>query len=134
MGMLPVMPVLEPVRLTLAPDAAAVRHARAFICQQCRRLGLDEDTCDSAMLLLSETVTNAFIHGRSEARITVTARGPAGRPRLHVEVGDDNSRHPQRVDQDDDALDGRGLTILDTLSVRWGVRDEALGKTVWFEL
>lgn len=38
------------------------------------------------------------------------------------------------VEQDPDALDGRGLTIVDLLSSRWGVRDDRYGKTVWFEL
>lgn len=128
------MTLSEPARLTLAPDRAAVRQARAFVNDRCREAGLDDDLCDSAMLLVSETVTNAFIHGRSEARLTVTATGPHSRPGLRVEVGDDNSRHPHPVAQDDDALDGRGLAILEMLSARWGVRDEAYGKTVWFEL
>jgi len=75
-------------------------------------------------------VTNAFTHGRSEARLSVTI----GLERICVEVGDDNSRHPRRAAQDPDALDGRGLTILDMLAAGWGVRDDAYGKIVWFEI
>ena len=92
--------------------------------------GTDQVTCDAAVLLTSETVTNAFVHGRSEARLDVAA-GPES---VHVEVGDDNSRHPTGQPRDEDALDGRGLEIVRMLAARWGVRDEPFGKVVWFEV
>jgi hypothetical protein len=53
---------------------------------------------------------------------------------LRVEVSDDNSRHPELRLTDDRTLDGRGMHIVALLAVRWGVTDERLGKTVWFEL
>ncbi len=34
-------------------------------------LGVDEGVCDSAVLLTSETVANALIHGRIGARLQV---------------------------------------------------------------
>ena len=70
------------------------------------------------VLLTSETVTNAFIHGRSEARLRLVIRPDA----VRIEVGDDNSRHPQRIERQDDALDGRGLDILDLLATAVGGR------------
>ena len=119
-----------PCSLVLLPDVAGVRSARAFVHEQCRHLGMDSERCDSAALMVSELVTNAFLHGRSEARIVVVASGAL----LRVEVADDDSRHPALVSQDDAALDGRGLVIVEALSTSWGVRDEMLGKTVWFEV
>jgi anti-sigma regulatory factor (Ser/Thr protein kinase) len=116
--------------LVLAPDAAAVRQARAFVRTACREGGTPQDEIDTVVLLTSEAVTNAFTHGRSEARIAVEA-GPEV---VHVEVADDNSRHPQRQEADADALDGRGVAILSTLASRWGVRDDPYGKTVWFDV
>jgi anti-sigma regulatory factor (Ser/Thr protein kinase) len=116
--------------LVLPPDLAAVSSARRFVKRHCQAIGFDEDACDTAVLLTSETVTNAFTHGRSEAKIRVNAV-PG---RLLVEVADENSRHPHRANQDDDALDGRGLAIVELLATRWGVVDEAYGKTVWFEV
>jgi anti-sigma regulatory factor (Ser/Thr protein kinase) len=116
--------------LVLPQDLAAVSSARRFVQRHCQAIGFDAETCDTAVLLTSETVTNAFIHGRSEARIRVNAV-PG---RLLVEVADENSRHPQPAGQDDDALDGRGLAIVELLADRWGVVDEAYGKTVWFEV
>ncbi|HEX7354345.1 MAG TPA: ATP-binding protein [Mycobacteriales bacterium] len=115
---------------TVPGDARAVRHARRFTRRVCGQAGIGGDLCDSAVLLTSEVVTNAVIHGRSEARLRVIV--DAGHVR--VEVGDDNSRHPVVQPADDDALDGRGLHLLAVLASAWGVRDDAIGKTVWFEI
>ncbi len=118
------------VLLTLAPNAAAVRVARQFVETACATARTCEAVRDTAVLLASEVVTNAFTHGRSEARLAVTAVPDF----VRVEVADDNSRHPRPVEQDADALDGRGMSIVELLSARWGVRDDLYGKTVWFEL
>jgi anti-sigma regulatory factor (Ser/Thr protein kinase) len=116
--------------LVVDPDVADVSDARQFVREHCHALGFDADACDTAVLLTSETVTNAVTHGRSEARIRVTATPGL----MLVEVADGNSRHPQRQPQDPDALDGRGMSIIDLLAARWGVRDDPYGKTVWFEV
>jgi anti-sigma regulatory factor (Ser/Thr protein kinase) len=116
--------------LTLDPQPSAVRKARAFVAKYCEAHGYPSDVCETAVLLTSEAVTNAFTHGRSEARIAVAQVGDG----LRIEVGDDNSRHPERASADVDALNGRGMTILELLATRWGIRDEAYGKTVWFEV
>lgn len=116
--------------LVLAQDLAEVRRARAFVRAHCATLGFDDDTCEAAALLTSEAVTNAFIHGRSEARVHITSTAST----LRVEVADDNSRHPQRLEPDSDALDGRGMAIVAALASKWGVRDDPYGKTVWFEV
>jgi hypothetical protein len=118
------------VSMVLPLDVSGVRRARAFVRQHCQAAGVDDDVCDTMVLLTSETVTNAFIHGRSEARLRLLIRPDA----VRIEVGDDNSRHPQRIERQDDALDGRGLDILDLLATRWGVVDDIAGKVVWFEL
>jgi len=116
--------------LSLQADLAAVRQARSFAPDCCATAGVAQQVLDTVVLLTSEVVTNAFVHGRNDARLTVTVSGG----RVLVEVGDDNSRQPKQVDRDDEALDGRGLTLLIGLAHRWGVRDEQLGKTVWFEV
>jgi serine phosphatase RsbU (regulator of sigma subunit)/anti-sigma regulatory factor (Ser/Thr protein kinase) len=118
------------VSLVLPPDVGAVRRARSFVQQHCRQAGYSDAAIETVVLLTSETVTNALIHGRSEARLRLVMR-PNG---IRVEVGDDNSRHPLRAERQDDALDGRGLDILDLLSTKWGVKDDVAGKIVWFEV
>jgi anti-sigma regulatory factor (Ser/Thr protein kinase) len=116
--------------VVLPAEPASARAARAFVLAACQEAGTDPATCDSAVLLTSETVTNAIVHGRSEARLHVAAAASS----IHIEVGDDNSRHPHRVAPDAGALDGRGLQILNALALRWGVRDQPYGKLVWFDL
>ena len=116
--------------LTLPPDVATVHQARAFVRDFCRSAGVAADECDTTVLLASEVVTNAFVHGRSDARVVVSVSVES----VRVEVGDDNARQPHPASEQDGALDGRGLRILAGLASEWGVREEAMGKTVWFEV
>jgi serine phosphatase RsbU (regulator of sigma subunit)/anti-sigma regulatory factor (Ser/Thr protein kinase) len=116
--------------LVLAADLAAVRRARHFVRRHCRSSGVEDDVADTVELLTSETVTNAIIHGRSEARLRALVRPDV----VRVEIGDDNARHPQRAERNDQALDGRGLDIVELLAHSWGVHDQAGGKVVWFEV
>jgi serine phosphatase RsbU (regulator of sigma subunit)/anti-sigma regulatory factor (Ser/Thr protein kinase) len=116
--------------LVLAADLAAVRRARHFIRHHCVSAGVAEDVADTVALLTSETVTNAIIHGRSEARLRALVQPNV----VRVEIGDDNARHPKRAERNDEALDGRGLDIVQLLARSWGVHDQAGGKVVWFEV
>ena len=116
--------------LVLDPEPAAVGQARTFVHDHCCRLAECGDLCDTLTLLVSEVVTNAFLHGRSQVRLLVEATSR----KVRVEVSDDNSRHPVLTVSDPDALDGRGLAMIDVLATAWGVRDEEVGKTVWVEL
>jgi anti-sigma regulatory factor (Ser/Thr protein kinase) len=115
-------------RVVLPATPIAARRARQVVAEQC--LSWDHDVVDTALLLTSELVTNAVIHGHSDVQLQVLTDDGL----LRVDVGDDNSRLPQRLPADNDALDGRGLQIVQLLATRWGVEKEALGKTVWFEL
>lgn len=67
-------------RIVLSPESAAVRRARGYVKERCQAAGLDPEACEAAALLTSETVTNAFIHGRSEARLPSPSTA-AGRSR-----------------------------------------------------
>ncbi len=116
--------------LTLAPDPRAVREARGFVQACCQARGLEGDAVETAVLLTSETVTNAFVHGRSDARLAVTVSTEV----ILIQVGDDDSRVPAVVEQDPDAVSGRGLMILESLAARWGIVDDSQGKMVWFEV
>lgn len=116
--------------LDLPANPQTARRARTFVDQHCRRHQITGETRNTALLLTSEIVTNAYLHGRSTARLTLTLT----QQRLLVEVADDNSRPPQIVEQHLDALDGRGLTLVDTLATNWGTRGHHTGKVVWFEL
>lgn len=117
-------------QLPLPGDARAVRRARRFVAEHCAALGLTPERCDDAVLLTSELVTNAVLHGRSDVCLELLDSHGV----VRVSVGDENSRRPAAVAQDAAALDGRGLALVDAVAQRWGVEDRPLGKAVWFEL
>jgi anti-sigma regulatory factor (Ser/Thr protein kinase) len=90
---------------------------------------LEPDELHQAKLLASELVTNAVLHGEGE----IVLRGQFDEDRLLVEVIDEGHGFEHAVRQRDFAdLSGRGLSIVDAESSRWGIHD---GTThVWFEL
>ena len=116
--------------LPRSPMAAG--QARRVTGTLCRAACLDDDLCDTAVLLTSEVVTNAVLHGRSPSCLSVAASELG----VRVEVEDDSSRWPvQRQQGDSAALDGRGILLLETIATSWGVLPgHAGGKVVWFEV
>lgn len=112
-------------------DLSGVGEVRGALREFLRYRSRPEDT-DVAELLLSELVTNALIHTRTGAVVTVTA---APR-RLRVEVRDFLAgQEPEPyVPNADDGTHGRGLLLVQSLADSWGVTAQALGKVVWFEL
>ena len=116
--------------LTLPAELGSVRQARLFVRERCDDASLTSSDCDDAVLLTSELVTNAVLHGRSTVCVEVVV-GPSG---VRVSVVDENSRYPVLVAEDPNALDGRGLALVEALADRWGGEERALGKAVWFEL
>ncbi|NAZ85842.1 ATP-binding SpoIIE family protein phosphatase [Kineococcus indalonis] len=123
-----VIDVRDEIDVTLPADPRSAREARRLAQRCCHRAGLPEGLVDTTVLLTSEVVTNAVVHGRSETRLRVRA----GAGDVHVEVEDDNDRLPVLQVHDDDALSGRGIGMLQEESSAWGVRSTALGKVVWF--
>ncbi len=120
------------IQTVLPCDTEAPRLARRAVAEACEVAGVNGERCENAQLATSELVTNAVVHGRSQ--VVLSCLVDASSRAVRVEVGDDNSRHPQLQPPDDGALDGRGLFIVDLLATRWGVRDTDHGKLVWFEL
>jgi anti-sigma regulatory factor (Ser/Thr protein kinase) len=116
--------------LTLDDDLASVGAARGVVGAACRAARTVDDLEGDAVLLTSELVTNALLHGRSRPRLDVDAASHL----VHVEVGDDSGRLPEQGHPSDADTHGRGLLIVAAVSSRWGVRLGAAGKTVWFEV
>ncbi|MFJ9059417.1 MULTISPECIES: ATP-binding protein [unclassified Streptomyces] len=112
-------------------DLSAVGEVRAELREFLRRRRRPEEA-EVAQLLLSELVTNALIHTRHGAVVTVTS-APT---RLRVEVRDfvTGQDPAPYVPNADDGTHGRGLLLVQSLADSWGVMTQALGKVVWFEL
>lgn len=116
--------------LRLEPLAASVRKARRFLREHLREAGR-ESWSDAAELALSEVVTNGVLHAHTELVVRVRLLADA----VHVEVSDANPSLPvQRRGHDAEATTGRGLELVSALTRDCGVRPEASGKVVWFEV
>jgi anti-sigma regulatory factor (Ser/Thr protein kinase) len=119
--------------LTIAGRPDQVSAARAFIA---KALGEAEPATDVAVLLASETVTNAVLHSNSRrpgGTVTITALETSGGVR--IEVTDAGSELSAPVVKPDNCITGgHGLFLVQTLADHWGyLRDESL-TTVWFWL
>ncbi|WP_324787764.1 PAS domain S-box protein [Streptomyces sp. H51] len=88
------------------------------------------DAADEALLLLSETLTNAVQH--AEGPIGLHLRRTA--TDLTVEVSDRSPHLPQPRLAGEDEESGRGLLLVRALAHNWGVRPTDEGKTTWFTL
>ncbi|MGI5350712.1 SpoIIE family protein phosphatase [Streptomyces sp. CA-250714] len=111
------------------PRPESVPEARRFI--RGALDGVAPDVVDSAELLLSELVTNAVLHARTEVEVSASAVDGT----VRVRVAD---RRPSRglVPQERRAYasTGLGLLVVERLASRYGVEADDERKTVWFEL
>lgn len=105
-------------------------QARTFVRDRCDEAGVADSVRDSAVLLVSELVTNSVEHARSRVELAIAVSAL----QVHVEVGDTNASLPAIHQADSGAVHGRGMAIVDALAAAWGVRPAGRGKTVWFDL
>ncbi len=117
-------------RVTAEP--AAVAGARRFLRGNLHDWDVDDETADTAVLCLSELVTNAVIH--SHAGCAVRVRLDEGL--LTTTVRDSGTADATTLAALDDPLQvhGRGLMVVEALASRWGYELDTEGTTVWFEL
>ena len=115
--------------LKLEPDNTAAARARRFVGDTLRAWGLHGEVAD-AELLVSELVTNAVLHARSGASVSVDRSGSIFR----IAVCDDSAAVPRVRDYGPDAVTGRGMLLVDRIADRWGVEEHTDGKCVWFEV
>ena len=118
------------VTLPDGPEGASVaRRATARAAELWR---LDREMTETALLLVSELVTNAIRHGAPPVRLSLRLDAD----RLRVEIADGSPTLPRLDQPGPDQVGGRGLHIVQQLAGRWGshVSRSRLGKTVWFEL
>ncbi len=88
---------------------------------------------DTAVLLVSELVTNAVRHARHEDGTLVLRLEMSG-DLLRIEVHDTDSRCPQLGDPGDLDESGFGLVLVASLAAKWGATETSAGKAVWAEL
>jgi PAS domain S-box-containing protein len=105
------------------PDGRAFLHKAlaSWDCTAC---------ADEALLLLSETLTNAVQHAEGPISVHLCRTATD----LTVEVSDHSPHLPQPRIAAEDEESGRGLILVRALAESWGVRPTDEGKTTWFTL
>lgn len=124
------------VRRTMLSVAQAEPERVAVARQQLRELLHDwacDDQVDSAVLLLSETLTNVLVHTDADALLLAEVRGEQGDRRMRVEVTDTSDDLPHMRRPGELASSGRGLMLIELLAHAWGVDPRGEGKSIWFE-
>ncbi|MFF4314374.1 SpoIIE family protein phosphatase [Streptomyces sp. 900105755] len=92
------------------------------------------DQVDSAVLLVSEMLTNVLVHTDADALLLAEVAGQAPERRLRVEVTDAGDDLPHKRRPGELASSGRGLVLIEILADAWGVDPRGQGKSTWFEL
>ncbi|MEU8590105.1 SpoIIE family protein phosphatase [Streptomyces sp. NPDC048664] len=108
----------------------AVRHARRFTRRTLRGWGTAADP-DAALLIVSELVTNALVHTDGPVRLDLTLLDH----RLRIAVADSSPRTPVKPTRIGwEATGGRGVLLVEAVSVTWGTLPVSGGKQVWAEI
>jgi serine phosphatase RsbU (regulator of sigma subunit)/anti-sigma regulatory factor (Ser/Thr protein kinase) len=128
---------LRATRRTVLTVAQADPQRVAGVRQQLRELLHDwssSEQADSAVLMLSELVTNVLVHTDGDALAIAEIAGERGKRRLRVDVADPSDELPHRRDPGEMASSGRGLLLMELLADAWGVDPRGEGKSIWFEV
>lgn len=119
--------------LVLDANPHSVRRARSFAAESMGHV--EGELRDIVVLLVSELVSNAVLHGSPHpppATVSVTVEVLPDR--IRVEVTDVGSDLPILCEARADRRGGRGIMLLHTLASQWGCDSAEVGKTVWFEI
>ncbi|MEV4614960.1 ATP-binding protein [Kitasatospora sp. NPDC049258] len=112
--------------------AGQVGHGRRFARRALEDWGwaVSDPQADDILLVVSELIANACLHGGGPRELVLTVRSE----RLRVEVLDREPTLPRtRPSQLTGAPGGHGLHIVQRLSQHWGSVAHHDGKTVWAE-
>ena len=118
------------LRFSIPRDATSPAVARRQISRFATEHRVDDP--ETLLLVASELVTNAVVHGAEPIEVSIDLDDR----RLRVEVSDssaDTSAVAER-ERTPDRPGGWGLQIVGSLTQRWGTDRHAAGKTVWVEI
>jgi anti-sigma regulatory factor (Ser/Thr protein kinase) len=114
-------------------EISILADLRAWVRGLLTDAGAPEQAIETALVALTELVSNALTHGH-----------PAGQCRLHltpgamlrIEVDDHTPQPPALTDHHHrpPGVGGLGLHLVDTLASSWGTTPTPTGKTVWAEI
>lgn len=123
----------------LPPHPESVGRARRLTRDRLDLWELDEETRRTAVLVVSELVTNAVVHTAGD-HVVCEIRDGGGLLRIAVEdqgCGPTGPRMRRAAEDGSESEGGRGLFLVDSLSSGWGAHDTSgyrPGRVVWAEL
>jgi anti-sigma regulatory factor (Ser/Thr protein kinase) len=126
----------QDIEWRLPHRARSVGRARLLFREQAGSWALPQEVADTAELLLSELMTNAYRHAKVPAGREIRARAILSEDRLRVLVTDASDALPSPCLASREEESGRGLALVAALAQEWGAqgREGGVGKVVWFEL
>ncbi|MDA0166534.1 SpoIIE family protein phosphatase [Solirubrobacter ginsenosidimutans] len=116
--------------LSIDDDVRAVHQARSFTRGTLDEWSLPVSLARDAILLVSEMVTNAIVHGRAPIHLHLRH----AREHLVVEVEDTATAVPRKLRPTTNDVHGRGLQLVAMMADEWGTRPIHDGKSVWCAL
>ena len=111
-------------------EGESIAAVRRFVAETLQQHGIPATRVANACLLVSELATNAVRHAHSKISVRMHWTGGA----IRVEVGDSSPRPAAIVEVPPEYSGGRGLKIVDSLSLTWKSVPSEHGKIVWFEI
>lgn len=112
------------------PPVHAVPHTRERVTAALAEWGLTGEPVEPTLLVVTELLSNAIDHADGPVRLSVEWSADA----VHVEVADATPDAPQLRLPDPTRARGRGVHLVDALSLRWGWTPDPPGKVVWADV
>lgn len=113
-------------RCEFPPEPASAGEARRFVLTALAETGV-AGLSDTAMLLVSELVSNAVLHAGTPIEVLVSIDDGT----MRIEVRDGSPQLPVRKNYSNLSGTGRGLRMVERMATAWGADAEPDGKVVW---
>jgi len=120
----------QPIRSTVIQidyRRQAVQATRSLVRSTLTSWQLPSSVAEDVVLVVSELVTNALVHGKAPVELHIRATAAE----VVVQVLDGATSLPRQLRPTADDEHGRGLQIVARLADRWGTRATSNGKAVW---
>jgi len=124
-------PALEDAQLigTFPCSVYAARYARRFVSDALSAWGFPQ-LLDNGWQIVSELAINAISHARSSFTVSLARSDTT----IRIAVGDTDDSVPDFTTKSSVAGSGRGLKLVEALSVRWDHTPTPGGKLVWADV
>ena len=123
------------VPLEIPHERTGVGLARHTVADQLTAVGVRDETCDDALLVLSELVSNAVTHAEPLPNGRIAVGWSVLDDALHLEITDGGAvTRPQVSVAALFSGSGRGLDIVRTICRAWGVTQGERSVTVWADV